>query len=115
MDDNGIPIFFKTFPGNTLDHHTLRPAMTETVDEFGLGRFRKNGEVLDGTKLVAMIDDDKLNEFNELMGYFSRPRGPCSESDLSRQLFGILSPVGRSEIFIIQVRPELWIFAESDP
>ena len=30
----------------------------------------KNGEVLDGTKLVAMIDDDKLNEFNELMGYY---------------------------------------------
>ena len=30
----------------------------------------KNGEVIDGTKLVAMIDDDKLNEFNELMGYY---------------------------------------------
>jgi hypothetical protein len=30
----------------------------------------KNGEVLDGTKLVAMIDDGKLNEFNELMGYY---------------------------------------------
>ena len=39
MDDNGIPISFKTFPGNTLDHHTLRPAMTETVDEFGHGLF----------------------------------------------------------------------------
>ena len=202
MDDNGIPISFGMFPGNTLDHHTLRPAMRETVDTFGLGRFilvadrgmysgtnmchvtdagngyivskslrkstaaerrwavspegytvvsdrfrfksrtvvrtvtdekgkrrrmtekvvvywsrafydrdvsehrkfldfierlranpagfrvsaaqsrslkrflkkdvvnRKNGEVLDGTKLVAMIDDDKLNEFNELMGYY---------------------------------------------
>ena len=30
----------------------------------------RNGEVLDGTKLVAMIDDGKLNEFNELMGYY---------------------------------------------
>ena len=30
----------------------------------------KNGEALDGTRLVAMIDDDKLNEFNELMGYY---------------------------------------------
>ena len=202
MDDNGIPISFGMFPGNTLDHHTLRPAMRETVDTFGLGRFilvadrgmysgtnmchvtdagngyivskslrkssaaerrwavspegytivsdrfrfksrtvvrtvtdekgrrrrvtekvvvywsrafydrdvsehrkfldfierlranpagfrasaaqsrslkrflkkdvvnSKNGEVLDGTKLVAMIDDDKLNEFNELMGYY---------------------------------------------
>ena len=202
MDDNGIPVSFGMFPGNTLDHHTLRPAMRETVDTFGLGRFilvadrgmysgtnmchvtdagngyivskslrksaaaerrwavapegyavvsdrfrhksrirertvydetgkkrrirekvvvywsksfydrdvlehrkfldfvgrlranpagfrvtaaqsrslkrflkkdvvnSKNGEVLDGTKLVAMIDDDKLNEFNELMGYY---------------------------------------------
>ena len=198
----GIPISFGMFPGNTLDHHTLRPAMRQTVDTFGLGRFilvadrgmysgtnmchvtdagngyivskslrkstaaermwaispdgytvvsdrfrhksrtrertvydetgkkrrikekivvywsrsfydrdvfehrkfldfierlranpagfrvtaaqsrslkrflkkdvvnSKNGEVLDGTKLVAMIDDDKLNEFNELMGYY---------------------------------------------
>jgi len=202
MDDNGIPISFGMFPGNTLDHHTLRPAMKETVDAFGLDRFilvadrgmysgtnmchvtdagngyivskslrkstaaerrwavspdgytvvsdrfrhksrtwertvydedgrkrrikekvvvywskafydrdvfehgkfldfverlranpagfrvtaaqsrslkrflkkdvvnSKNGEVLDGTKLVALIDDDKLNEFNELMGYY---------------------------------------------
>ena len=202
MDDNGIPISFGMFPGNTLDHHTLRPAMRGSVDTFGLGRFilvadrgmysgtnmchvtdagngyivskslrkssaaerrwavspegytivsdrfrfksrtvvrtvtdekgrrrrvtekvvvywsrafydrdvsehrkfldfierlranpagfrasaaqsrslkrflkkdvvnSKNGEVLDGTKLVAMIDDDKLNEFNELMGYY---------------------------------------------
>ena len=202
MDDNGIPISFGMFPGNTLDHHTLRPAMQKTVDTFGLDRFilvadrgmysgtnmchvtdagngyivskslrkstaaerrwavspegytvvsdrfrhksrikertvydengkkrrikekvvvywskafydrdvfehgkfldfverlranpagfrvtaaqsrslrrflkkdvvnSRNGEVLDGTKLVAMIDDDKLNEFNELMGYY---------------------------------------------
>ena len=202
MDDNGIPVSFGMFPGNTLDHHTLRPAMRETVDTFGLGRFilvadrgmysgtnmchvtdagngyivskslrkstaaerrwavspegytvvsdrfrfksrtvvrtvtdekgkrrrmtekvvvywsrafydrdvfehrkfldfierlranpagfrvsaaqsrslkrflkkdvvnSRNGEVLDGTKLVAMIDDDKLNEFSELMGYY---------------------------------------------
>ena len=202
MDDNGIPISFGLFPGNRLDHHTLRPAMEKTVDTFGLNRFilvadrgmysgtnmchvadagngyivskslrkstaaerrwavspegytvvsdkfrhksrireqivydengkkrrmkekivvywskafydrdvfehrkfldfvgrlranpagfrvtaaqskslkrflkkdvvnSKNGEVLDGTKLVAMIDDDKLNEFNELMGYY---------------------------------------------
>ena len=202
MDDNGIPISFGMFPGNRLDHHTLRPAMEKTVDTFGLNRFilvadrgmysgtnmchvadagngyivskslrkstaaerrwavspegytvvsdkfrhksrireqivydengkkrrmkekivvywskafydrdvfehrkfldfvgrlranpagfrvtaaqskslkrflkkdvvnSRNGEVLDGTKLVAMIDDDKLNEFNELMGYY---------------------------------------------
>ncbi len=39
MDDNGIPVSFGMFPGNTLDHHTLRPAMGQTVDTFGLGRF----------------------------------------------------------------------------
>ena len=39
LDDNGIPISFGMFPGNTLDHHTLRPAMKETVDALGLERF----------------------------------------------------------------------------
>lgn len=39
MDDKGIPVSFEMFPGNTLDHHTLRPAMERTVDGFGLGRF----------------------------------------------------------------------------
>ena len=202
MDGNGIPISFGMFPGNTLDHHKLRPAMKKAVDTFGFDRFilvadrgmysgtnmchvtdagngyivskslrkstaaerrwavspdgytvvsdrfryksqvksrtvrdesgkkrtitekvvvywsksfydrdvfehrkfldfverlkanpagfrvtaaqsrslkrflkkdvvnSKNGEVLDGTKLVAMIDDDKLNEFNGLIGYY---------------------------------------------
>lgn len=27
MDDEGIPIAIETFPGNTLDHLTLRPAL----------------------------------------------------------------------------------------
>ena len=31
---------------------------------------RKTGNVLDGTKLAAMIDDEKLSEFNELFGYY---------------------------------------------
>ena len=39
LDDNGIPISFGMFPGNTLDHHTLKSAMKETVDSLGLGRF----------------------------------------------------------------------------
>ncbi|MGN0059919.1 MAG: IS1634 family transposase [Coriobacteriales bacterium] len=39
LDDDGIPISFGMFPGNTLDHHTLRPAMKETVDALGLKRF----------------------------------------------------------------------------
>lgn len=39
LDDDGIPISFGMFPGNTLDHHTLRPAMERTVDSLGLKRF----------------------------------------------------------------------------
>ena len=39
LDDNGIPISFATFPGNTLDHHTLRPAINEMVGDLGIGRF----------------------------------------------------------------------------
>ena len=39
LDDNGIPISFATFPGNMLDHHTLRPAMDETVGDLGFKRF----------------------------------------------------------------------------
>ena len=39
LDDEGIPISFGMFPGNTLDHHTLRPSMKETVDTLGLERF----------------------------------------------------------------------------
>ena len=39
LDDNGIPISIEMFPGNTLDHLTLRAAMKNTVDTLGLGRF----------------------------------------------------------------------------
>ena len=39
LDDNGIPISFATFPGNTLDHHTLRPAMDEAIGDLGIKRF----------------------------------------------------------------------------
>lgn len=31
---------------------------------------KTTGEVLDGRKLVAMIDEEKLTEFNDLMGYY---------------------------------------------
>ena len=31
---------------------------------------KKTGKILDGTKLVAMIDDEKLKAFNDLFGYY---------------------------------------------
>lgn len=39
MDDDGIPIAIESFPGNTLDHLTLRPAMKKTVDDMEFSRF----------------------------------------------------------------------------
>ena len=39
LDDNGIPISIEMFPGNTLDHLTLRTAMKNTVDTLNLDRF----------------------------------------------------------------------------
>lgn len=39
LDDNGIPISIEMFPGNTLDHLTLRTAMKNTVNTLNLDRF----------------------------------------------------------------------------
>ena len=60
MDDNGIPISFATFPGNTLDHHTLRPAMDETVGDLGIGRFVLVADrgMYSGTNMYAVREAD---------------------------------------------------------
>ena len=39
MDDNGIPISIETFPGNTLDHLTLRPALKRNINNLDFPRF----------------------------------------------------------------------------
>ena len=39
MDDNGIPIAIESFPGNTLDHLTLRPALQKNIDNLDFSRF----------------------------------------------------------------------------
>lgn len=39
MDDSGIPIAVETFPGNTLDHLTLRPALKRNIDDLDFSRF----------------------------------------------------------------------------
>lgn len=39
MDDDGIPISIETFPGNTLDHLTLRPALKKNIDGLDFSRF----------------------------------------------------------------------------
>ena len=39
LDDNGIPVSVEMFPGNTLDHLTLRASMRNTIDTLKLDRF----------------------------------------------------------------------------
>jgi len=39
MDDAGIPIAVESFPGNTLDHLTLRPALKKNIDGLEFSRF----------------------------------------------------------------------------
>jgi len=45
IDDNGIPVAYKVFPGNHIDQTTLRPAMKETVNKMG---FKRTVIVADG-------------------------------------------------------------------
>ena len=39
MDDRGIPIAIESFPGNTLDHLTLRDALRKNIDDIDFSRF----------------------------------------------------------------------------
>lgn len=39
MDEQGIPISIETFPGNTLDHQTMKKALDNTVEGLNLDRF----------------------------------------------------------------------------
>lgn len=39
MDDMGVPISCEMFPGNTLDHLTVRQALKSTINDMDFGRF----------------------------------------------------------------------------
>ncbi len=39
MDEEGIPISIETFPGNTLDHLTLKQALNKSINNLKLDRF----------------------------------------------------------------------------
>ena len=39
MDDRGIPIAVECFPGNTLDHQTLKTALSKNIDNMEFSRF----------------------------------------------------------------------------
>jgi len=38
IDDNGIPIAYRLFPGNNIDQTTLRPALKKSIDRLNFGR-----------------------------------------------------------------------------
>uniref|UniRef100_UPI00388E2881 IS1634 family transposase n=1 Tax=Methanobrevibacter sp. TaxID=66852 RepID=UPI00388E2881 len=58
LDDNGIPISIEIFPGNTLDHQTLRPAMKNTVDPLNMQRFIMISDrgIYNGTNMCHILD-----------------------------------------------------------
>jgi hypothetical protein len=38
IDDNGIPIAYRLFPGNSTDQTTLRPALEKSIDKMNFGK-----------------------------------------------------------------------------
>jgi len=44
MDDKGVPIAIESFPGNTLDHLTLRDALKKNIDDIDFSRFIMIGD-----------------------------------------------------------------------
>ena len=63
MDDKGIPIAVESFPGNTLDHLTLRGALKGSIDGIELSRF-----ILVGDRGIC-IYDNLFNLLDDGNGY----------------------------------------------
>jgi len=59
MDDRGIPIAIESFPGNTLDHLTLRGALKGSIDGVELSRFILIGDrgICIYENLFNLLDD----------------------------------------------------------
>jgi len=58
MDDMGIPIAIESFPGNTLDHLTLRAALKKNIDDIDFSRFVLIGDrgICVYTNLLHLLD-----------------------------------------------------------
>lgn len=56
MDEQGYPITIETFPGNTLDHQTLVPALKNKIDDLNIDRFILVGDrgMMDGTNISTL-------------------------------------------------------------
>ena len=62
LDDNGLPVSYKVFPGNHIDQTTLRPAMKETINKMGYER-------------AIIIADGGLNSGKNLAHILSQGNG----------------------------------------
>jgi len=58
IDNNGIPMAYRLFPGNENDQKTLRPALEKTIDEMKLGRVIvvADGGLNGGANIAALLD-----------------------------------------------------------
>ena len=59
MDDRGIPITMESFPGNTLDHLTLRDCLKKNIDDIEFTRFILIGDrgICMYPNLLHLLDD----------------------------------------------------------
>jgi transposase len=62
IDDKGIPISYRLFPGNNIDQTTLRPSLKEGIDKMNFGR-------------VVVIADGGLNSGKNIAHILSESNG----------------------------------------
>ncbi|MBT9161202.1 MAG: hypothetical protein DDT26_02506 [Dehalococcoidia bacterium] len=62
IDDKGIPIAYRLFPGNNIDQTTLRPAMKKSIDRLKFGR-------------VIIVADGGLNSDKNIAHILSEGNG----------------------------------------
>jgi transposase len=104
MDNQGLPISYKLFPGNKLDQTTLRPALAESINNFDLGR-------------VVVVADKGLNSGLNILklkesgnGYvFSKSVKKCTEEvrkwilDMENEKYTVVSDKFRYKSRIVNV------------
>ena len=62
IDDNGLPIAYRLFPGNNTDQTTLRPALEKSIDQMNFGK-------------VIIVADGGLNSAPNIARILSRGNG----------------------------------------
>jgi len=58
IDENGIPIAYRLFPGNNTDQTTLRPALEKSIDKLDFGKviIVADGGLNNGPNIVHILD-----------------------------------------------------------